>query len=155
MQRSSEDRDKLPPKFGDKIDLLGSLIESVGNVLTIAGLSAEVFEIEEIEQQVDENGEPLSKLDTDVGFVLALIGATIITIGDAISATGVAIQIKDDIKTEAELEKENQERDVKLNELQSQVTYLQNEVQYLAGLTDSMQRELAFLKKAPNRYFRS
>lgn len=153
---SSDQREHSPSRLGDKIDLLGSLIESCGNIITVIGFSTEILEIEAIEeQQFDQNGEPLSKLETDIGFVLALLGALIITFGDAISAAGVAIQIKDDTEAENKLEKENQDRDAKMEAMESQITQLQNEVRFLMGMTDSLQRELAFLQKAPKRYFRS
>ena len=153
---SSDQREHSPSRLGDKIDLLGSLIESCGNIITVIGFSTEILEIEAIEeQQFDQNGEPLSKLETDIGFVLALLGALIITFGDAISAAGVTIQIKDNNEAENKLEKENQDRDAKMEAMESQITQLQNEVRFLMGMTDSLQRELAFLQKAPKRYFRS
>ena len=152
---SSEERDQSPTRLGDKIDLLGSLVEFCGNIITVIGFSTEIVEIEAIEeQQFDENGEPLSKLETDIGFVMALLGAIIITFGDAISAAGIAIQIKDDTEAENKLEKENQDRDAKMEAMENQITQLQNEVRFLMGMTDSLQRELAFLQKAPKRYFR-
>lgn len=114
----------LPTNIGDKIDLFGSLIVNIGNILTVLGIAVEAQEVEEIEEVEGLENPDTSRAGTgsgtssrkgkgkgkgsgsgsdsdsdsgsesNVGFALALIGAIIITIGDLVSSSGVAIEIE-------------------------------------------------------------
>ncbi|MFF2290809.1 hypothetical protein [Peribacillus butanolivorans] len=170
----------LPSHFGEKIDLFGELIVSIGNILTIIGFAVEAQEVEEIEE-----GEALENPDTsgtgsgsrtglrkgsssgsgskkgskkgsgskkgtdselDMGFVLALIGAIFITIGDLVSASGTAVEIEQGAILEKKEEQEAKEQSRKMRKMENQITSLQKDVNSLLQVSESLKREVIFLQ---------
>ncbi|MFD6440275.1 hypothetical protein ACFWDG_10800 [Peribacillus sp. NPDC060186] len=142
----------LPSNFGEKIDLFGELIVSIGNILTILGIAVEAQEVEEIEEEEalenpDTSGSGVgtgtssrkgkgkgkgketgsgsasgSETESNTGFVLALIGAISITIGDLVSASGTAVEIEQSALLEKKAEQEAQEQSRKMRKMENQIT---------------------------------
>ncbi|MFD4928501.1 hypothetical protein ACFWMS_06175 [Peribacillus butanolivorans] len=160
----------LPTNIGDKIDLFGSLIVNIGNILTVLGIAVEAQEVEEIEE-VEELENPDtsgagtgsgtssrkgkgkgsgsdsgSGSESNVGFALALIGAIIITIGDLVSSSGVAIEIEQSAILEKKEEQEAKEQSRKMRKMENQITSLQKDVNSLLQVSESLKREVIFLQ---------
>ncbi|MFF2587123.1 hypothetical protein ACFVSS_04390 [Peribacillus butanolivorans] len=158
----------LPTNIGDKIDLFGSLIVNIGNILTVLGIAVEAQEVEEIEEveeleNPDTSGAGTSSRkgkgkgkgsgsdsgsgsESNVGFALALIGAIIITIGDLVSSSGVAIEIEQSAILEKKEEQEAKEQSRKMRKMENQITSLQKDVNSLLQVSESLKREVIFLQ---------
>ncbi|MBK5480998.1 hypothetical protein JFV29_03480 [Peribacillus sp. TH16] len=166
----------LPTNIGDKIDLFGSLIVNIGNILTVLGIAVEAQEVEEIEEVEglenpdssragtgsgtssrkgkgkgkgkgsDSDSDSGSGSESNVGFALALIGAIIITIGDLVSSSGVAIEIEQSAILEKKEEQEAKEQSRKMRKMENQITSLQKDVNSLLQVSESLKREVIFLQ---------
>ncbi|MGG0283888.1 hypothetical protein ABEY41_01930 [Peribacillus butanolivorans] len=154
----------LPTNIGDKIDLFGSLIVNIGNILTVLGIAVEAQEVEEIEEVEElenpdtsgagtgsrkgkgKSSDSGSGSESNVGFALALIGAIIITIGDLVSSSGVAIEIEQSAILEKKEEQEAKEQSRKMRKMENQITSLQKDVNSLLQVSESLKREVIFLQ---------
>ena len=166
----------LPTNFGDKIDLFGTLIVNIGNILTILGIAVEAQEVTEIEEEEalenpDTSGagtgtgsgtssrkgkgkgkgketgsDPGSESESNVGFVLALLGAILITIGDLVSTSGIALEIELSAISEKKAEQEAKEQSRKMRKMENQITSLQKDMKSLLTVSESLKREVIFLQ---------
>ncbi|MED3690753.1 hypothetical protein P4534_18450 [Peribacillus butanolivorans] len=178
----------LPTNFGDKIDLFGTLIVNIGNILTILGIAVEAQEVAEIEEEEalgnpDTSGAgtgtgtgtgtgsgtssrkgkgkgkgketgsgsgpgpgPGSESESNVGFVLALLGAILITIGDLVSTSGIALEIELSAISEKKAEQEAKEQSRKMRKMENQITSLQKDMKSLLTVSESLKREVIFLQ---------
>ena len=143
--------ESLPVEFGDKVDLFGQMIVTIGNLLTVLGISFEATEVEEIEEeeQVEDTtaisppNDPVN--DSNLGFILALIGASTITIGDLVSIGGTYIDIKQSELNEKNEQDYKEEQDKQLKQIEQQITVLQNDIQSLYSLFDSLKNEVIYI----------
>ncbi|USK70454.1 hypothetical protein [Peribacillus asahii] len=159
--------DTLPPQFGDKLDLFGSMIVSLGNIITVAGIMLGLEEVEEIEEELGEDGEILnqgtqrrsaangnskangnSDSELDLVIAFALIGSILITIGDLISAAGVAIEIEHAIFEEERVKQQQIEQDKLIKDMQNEINTLKREMKSLLRTTSALEKEVVFLQRA-------
>ncbi|MFJ8268157.1 hypothetical protein [Peribacillus asahii] len=165
--------DTLPPQFGDKLDLFGSMIVSLGNIITVAGIMLGLEEVEEIEEELGEDGEILnqgtqrrsaangnsrtngnsgttgdSESELDLAFAFALIGAILVTIGDLVSAAGVAIEIEHAIFEEERVKQQQIEQDKLIKDMQNEINTLKREMKSLLRTTSALEKEVVFLQRA-------
>jgi len=138
--------DSLPPKYGARLDLLGSLIVDIGDIISTIGIAAD--KVEENQSEKAETSNNTSKENPDLGFILGFIGSVIITMGDVLSSAGSAIDIEQDIISDKQLVQEQMEQDSKIKEMQYQINILQKEMNSLLRVTDSLRKEVFFLQRA-------
>ena len=138
--------DSLPPKYGARLDLLGSLIVDIGDIISTIGIAAD--KVEENQSENAETSNNTSKENPDLGFILGFIGSVIITMGDVLSSAGSAIDIEQDIISDKQLVQEQMEQDSKIKEMQYQINILQKEMNSLLRVTDSLRKEVFFLQRA-------
>jgi hypothetical protein len=67
IKKDSENQfiESLPVEFGDKVDLFGQMIVTIGNLLTVLGISFEASEVEEIEEEEQLENTADSSLPPD------------------------------------------------------------------------------------------
>lgn|GEM_PF-5424404 len=170
--------DNLPPQFGDKLDLFGSMIVSMGNFITVIGILLGVEGVEEVEEEIGEDGEILnpgaqrrsaansnsttnnkktngssgttgdSESELDLAFAFALMGAVLITIGDLVSAAGVAIEIEQAIIEEERVKQQQIEQDKLIKNMQNEINTLKREMKSLLRTTSALEKEVVFLQRA-------
>ncbi|USK60021.1 hypothetical protein [Peribacillus asahii] len=165
--------DNLPPQFGDKLDLFGAMIVSLGNIITVTGIMLGLEEVEEIEEEIGEDGEILnqgvqrkstangnskansnskangnSDSELDLVIAFALIGAILITIGDLISAAGVAIEIEHAIFEEERVKQQQIEQDKLIKDMQNEINTLKREMKSLLRTASALEKEVVFLQRA-------
>jgi len=168
----------LPPQFGDKLDLFGTMIVSLGNIITVTGIMLGLEGVEEVEEELDEDGEILnpgaqrrsasnsnsrtnnkktngnsgttgdSESELDLAFAFALIGAVLITIGDLVSAAGVAIEIEQATIEEERVKQQQIEQDKLIKDMQNEINTLKREMKSLLRTTSSLEKEVVFLQRA-------
>ena len=168
----------LPPQFGDKLDLFGTMIVSMGNIITVTGIMLGLQGVEEVEEELDEDGEILnpgaqrrsasnsnsrtnnkktngnsgttgdSESELDLAFAFALIGAVLITIGDLVSAAGVAIEIEQATIEEERVKQQQIEQDKLIKDMQNEINTLKREMKSLLRTTSSLEKEVVFLQRA-------
>lgn len=145
--------DSLPDFLGDKIDLFGQMIVGIGNILTVIGIATEAAEVAEVEEEVEEGQETTSNsseedpvTESNVGFVLALIGASLITIGDLVSSGGVALEIQQTALNEKKSKQHNEEQEIRFKNLENRLKYMQRDMNALILKTESLQNEVIFLR---------
>lgn len=171
----------LPPQFGDKLDLFGTMIVSMGNIITVTGIMLGLQGVEEVEEELDEDGEILnpgaqrrsaansnsrtnnnnnnnnngnsgntgdSESELDLAFAFALIGAILITIGDLVSAAGVAIEIEQATIEEERVKQQQIEQDKLIKDMQNEINTLKREMKSLLRTTSSLEKEVVFLQRA-------
>lgn len=144
--------DSLPDNLADKIDLFGQMIVALGNILTVIGISTEATEVAVIEEDVEEDGENASSTgntgtESNVGFVLALLGASLITIGDMVSSGGLALEIQLDALNEKKAKQHNEEQEIRFKNLETRFYYLQRDMNALIQKTESLHNEVVFLRQ--------
>ncbi|CAH0210605.1 hypothetical protein SRABI96_02155 [Peribacillus sp. Bi96] len=146
----------LPPHIGDKIDLFGSMITNIGNLLTILGIAAEAQEVEQVEvEEVSANSDTsASGSESNSGFILSLFGAILGALGDLISSSGTAIAIEETIILDKKAEQETQELNDKIKKMENQIALLQKDRNSLITVTEALKREVIFLQNViyPNLY---
>lgn len=148
----------FPPNHGAKLDLIGSIIVVVGDVISTLGMAFDTEDGEEIsteeignlKQVVSE--ETNSKSLPNIGFVLSLLGSIIITFGDALSAAGEAIELEETATQEQKAEQEKIEQERQIREMQNQINSLQTEMKSMLGIIDAMQREIISLQRKNNLF---
>ncbi|MEH6948572.1 hypothetical protein V7068_16165 [Bacillus sp. JJ634] len=170
--------DALPPQFGDKLDLFGAMIVSLGNIITVTGIMLGLEGVEEVEEELGEDGEILnqgvqrrsaansnsrtnntktngnsgttgnSESELDLAFAFALIGAILVTIGDLISAAGVAIEIEHAIFEEERVKQQQIEQDKLIKDMQNEINTLKREMKSLLRTTSALEKEVVFLQRA-------
>jgi hypothetical protein len=146
--------DSLPPKYGERLDLIGSLIVDIGDVISTIGIATDKIEEKQIEEAETSNNTGGEKSNPNLGFILEFIGSTIITIGDVLSTAGFAIDIEQNTIIDLQAEQEKMEQDRKIKEMQNQINILQKEMYSLLRVTDSLKKEVFFLQRATHsRYF--
>ncbi|MEC2053928.1 hypothetical protein I6J18_05995 [Peribacillus psychrosaccharolyticus] len=143
--------DSLPDNLADKIDFFGQMIVALGNILTVIGIATEATEVAEVEEDVEEDGENNSSTenpvtDSNIGFVLALLGASLITIGDMVSSGGLALEIQLDALNEKKTKQHNEEQEIRFKNLENRVYYLQRDMSALIQKTESLHNEVVFLR---------
>ena len=144
--------DSLPDNIADKIDFFGQMIVALGNILTVIGIATEATEVADVEEDIDEAGENASSGDnspseSNVGFILALLGASLITIGDMVSSGGLALEIQLDALNEKKIKQQNEEQEIRFKTLETRVYYLQRDMSALIQKTESLYNEVIFLRK--------
>ena len=129
--------ESLPIEFGDKVDLFGQMIVTIGNLLTVLGISLEATEVEEIEEEeqvenTTDNLLPADQIDeSNLGFILALLGASTITLGDLVSIGGTYLDIKQSELNEKNEQDYKEEQNKQLKQIEAKVTQLQKDVNAL------------------------
>lgn len=136
--------ESLPPKYGERLDLLGSLIVDIGDVLSTIGIVTDKVEEKQIEEAETSNNTGREK--PNLGFILEFFGSAIITIGDVLSTAGQAIDIEQNIISDKQAEQEKIEQDRKIKEMQIQINILQKEMNSLLRVTDSLKNEVFYLQ---------
>jgi len=147
----------LLPNNSTNLGLIGNIITVVGDVIGTLGIAFEkdgIEEVEEIstkeignlEQVVSEKTN--SKFLPDIGFALSLLGAIIVTFGDAVSTASIAIGIDEDIIQEQQDAQEKMEQEKQVREMQNQINSLQTEMKSMLIITDAMRREIISLQRA-------
>ncbi|MGG0413706.1 hypothetical protein [Peribacillus simplex] len=138
--------DSLPPKYGERLDLLGNLIVDFGDVISTIAIATDKVEEKQIEEAETSNYTGEEK--PNLGFILEFFGAAIVTIGDVLSTAGQAIDIEQGIILDKQAEQEKMEQDSKIKEMQYQINILQKEMNSLLRITDSLRKEVLFLQRA-------
>ena len=142
--------ESLPIEFGDKIDLFGQMIVSLGNILTVLGVSLEASEVEEIEEDVEVMpNEPLSSdpiNESNLGFILALIGASTITVGDLVSMGGTYIDIRQSELNEKIDEEYKEDTNKQLKQLENQIALMRNDVNKLYSQLHSLRNDVIYIQ---------
>lgn len=143
--------ESLPDNLADKIDFFGQMIVAIGNILTVIGIATEATEVADVEEDIDEDGENTSSGDnspseSNVGFVLALLGASLITIGDMVSSGGLALEIQLDALNEKKTKQHNEEQELRFKNLENRVYYLQRDMSALVQQTESLHNEVVYLR---------
>lgn len=150
--------ESLPPQFGDRLDLYGALIVSLGNIITVMGLVLQFQGAEDIEEDIGEDGTAISQggqgqlssedEEFDMGIIFQLIGAILITIGDLVSAAGVAIEIEHAIYEEEKVKQQQIEQDKRLEKMENQIKALQREMKSVLRTSAELEKEVVFLRRA-------
>lgn len=139
--------ESLPDNLADKIDFFGQMIVALGNILTVIGIATEATEVEEVEEDGENNSSTENPVtDSNTGFVLALLGASLITIGDMVSSGGLALEIQLDALNEKKTKQHNQEQELRFKNLENRVYYLQRDMSTLIQKTESLHNEVVFLR---------
>ena len=143
--------DSLPDNIADKIDFFGQMIVAIGNILSVIGIATEATEVADVEEDIDEDGGNASSGDnspseSNVGFVLALLGASLITIGDMVSSGGLALEIQLDALNEKKTKQHNEEQELRFKNLETRFYYLQRDMNILIQNTESLHNEVIYLR---------
>ncbi|QFK71549.1 hypothetical protein F7984_10050 [Pradoshia sp. D12] len=154
IKKDSENQfiESLPVEFGDKVDLFGQMIVTIGNLLTVLGISFEASEVEEIEEEeqlentADSSLPPDQANESNLGFILALIGASTITIGDLVSIGGTFLDIKQSELNEKNEQTYREEQNKQFKKIENQITLLQNDVNALFSLVNSLKNEVSHIQ---------
>ncbi|MDF9760466.1 putative membrane protein [Peribacillus simplex] len=144
----------LPAHAGDKISFFGSMIVNIGNILTILGIALEAQEVAQIEEEAEKEltnnpkntSTSEAESESNAGFILALVGAIIVTIGDLVASGGVALEIEQSALVEKQAEKEAKEQSRKIRKMEKQINSLQQDMESLISITESLKREVIFLQ---------
>ena len=150
IKKDSENQfiESLPVEFGDKVDLFGQMIVTIGNLLTVLGISLEASEVEEIEEEEQIENTTGTSYNTDqanesnLGFILALLGASTITIGDLVSVGGTYLDIKQSELNEKNEQTYRDEQTKQLKNIEHQITLLQHDVNALFSMFHSLKNEV-------------
>lgn len=147
-----EQNKNLYPKYSTKLDLIGSIITVVGDVIGTLGIvidEAEEIPAEEIGNFKQTGSEKtISKSLPDIGFALNLLSAILGTFGDTVSTASIAIGIDESIIQEQQDAQEKLEQEKQIREMQKQINSLQNEMKSILIITDAMRREIISLQSA-------
>ena len=147
--------DSLPDDLGNQIDLFGQRIVMIGNILSVIGISLEAVEVEQVEEIEEiEQGEPITgNLEagipmepSNIGFILALIGASTITIGDLISSGGVALEIQQAALTEKKTAEHNREQELRFRKIEKQISELRSDISTLVSYSEDLRKDLVSLQ---------
>ena len=144
--------ESLPIEYGDKVDLFGQMIVTIGNLLTVLGIGIEAQEVAQIEEEeqlehTTDNLLPAGSADeSNLGFILALIGASTITIGDLVSLSGTYLDIKKSELNEKNEQDYREEQKKQLKQIENQITQLQKDVNALYTLFDSLKYEVMYIQ---------
>jgi len=152
MYNEAQFIDSLPDNIRGKVDLFGEMTVTISNIMTVLGISLEAQEVEEVEEKEQVNNTINSSTSSDpasesnLGFILTLIGASTITLGDLVSAGGVALDIKQSELNEKKEEYNQQEQNKLLNKIENQFSFLQNDMNNLFLLFDSLKNEVIYIQ---------
>jgi hypothetical protein len=152
-----DQNNNLPPNYSTKLGLIGSIITVVGDVIGTLSIALEKDGIEEVEEiSTKEIGnfkqvgseKTISKSLPDIGFVLSLLSAILVTFGDTVSTASIAIGIDESIIQEQQDAQEKMEQEKQIREMQNQINNLQKEMKSMLIITDAMRREIISLQRA-------
>jgi hypothetical protein len=147
-----DQNNNLSPKYSTKLDLIGSIITVVGDVIGTLGIAldeAEEISTKEIGNFKQVGSEKtISKSLPDIGFALNLLSAILSTFGDTVSAASIAIGIDESIIQEQQDAQEKMEQEKQIREMQNQINNLQREMKSMLIITDAMRREIISLQRA-------
>ncbi len=100
----------------------------------------------------EESEETIAGSEPNLGGAFGLIGAILITVGDALSATGIGLQLELDT-TEDQLEEQARKaQNKKIKEMQNKIDTLERDMKMMQSTTYALQREVLYLQKTV--YFR-
>ncbi|MCA1029040.1 MULTISPECIES: hypothetical protein [Cytobacillus] len=120
----------------ERLALLGGALSAIGSIIVVIGL---FDQLEEDEEGITESeSEGILSLES---FRLALLGSIIVAAGESIGTVSIIRGIKEDEIISREEEREKNLVKTNMTNMQTQLQYMQEELNQLKNITSTLQQE--------------